>query len=257
MVYSIFLRTLIISVMLLFIMPAQAQVPASGADTLNSAMQGFIIRLEAAKQQKILPRLSNSQDAKALETLWDVPAVIGSGPYRATDLPVLMDIIQQQAQVTKTYVLFSPGTDKEPDAARNSAAFQDEISRSSVAMLGFIAAALEAADDFAVTLKKDDDYKGRLAGLLQLRLGIQQVINGTALMLHGPDLKAANQERLTLALANNAPAIAKSITLQDRKTLLTIIESAKPNLSNTASLSAERFMGAMKSTDCTGLCALH
>lgn len=251
------IRALIITITATLSIPSQAQIPASGTDHLNKALQDFITRLEATKQAKIMPRFSDSKDAPALEALWDVHAIIGSPPYHATDLPVLMDIIQQQAQITKSYVLFSPDTDKAPDPARNSAAFQDEITRSSVAMLSFISAALEAATDFAANLKPDDDAKARLAGLLQLRLGIQQVINSTALMLHNSDLKAANQERLTLALAENAPVIAQATSLQDRKTLIGIIESVKPSLSEAARLSTESFFKEMKNKDCTGLCTLH
>lgn len=251
------IRNVLLATAIMFSIPSHATVPVSGAEHLNTALQGFITRLEEAKKLKLLPRISNSKDVPVLEALWDVPAIIGTAPYRATDLPILMDIIQQQAQVTKTYVLFSPDAGKLPDTDRNSVAFQDEISRSSVAMLSFIAAALEASEDFAQALTKDDTYKARLAGVLKLRLGLQQVINGTALMLRSPDLKPDNQQRLMLALADNAPAIAAAVSLQDRKTLISVIEGAKPALSTTASTAADRFIKAMQNTDCTGLCALH
>lgn len=251
------IRNLILATTIMLSMPSVAAVPVDSTDYLNKALEGYITRLEETKKLKLLPRISDSKDAPALEALWNVPAIIGTAPYRGTDLPALMDIIQQQAQITKTYVLFSPDANKQPDPERNSIAYQDEISRSSVAMLGFITAALEASEDYALTLEKNDTYQARLAGVQKLRLGLQQVINGTALMLRNPDLKPENKERLMLALADSAPAISAAVSIQDRKTLMTIIEGAKPNLSITANAAADRFIKAMQSTDCTGLCALH
>ena len=251
------LAVLALGISVAFSSPLQATVLASGMDHLNKALQDFIVRLEETKRTKLPPRLSNSQDAPVLEALWNVPAIIGQAPYQASDLPVLMDIIQQQAQVTKAYVSFSADPQKPADTEKNSVAFQDEISRSSAAMVSFIAAALEAAGNYAETVKTDSNGKAQTDTILKLRLGLQQVINGSALMLNNPELNAHNQERLALALADNAPAIAKAISLQDRKMLSNIVERSKPVLRDTAKQSADRFISAMNDKDCTGLCALH
>lgn len=238
-------------------LPAAATVPSSGPDNLNKALQSFIVRLEKTKETKLPPRLSNTEDAKVLEALWDVPAIIGQAPYKASDLPILMDIIQQQAQITKAYVLFSPDPQKQADTKNNSIAFQDEITRSSAAMISFIAAALEAANDYASAVKSDSNSKAQTDTILKLRLGLQQVINGSALMLSNPELNAHNQERLALALAGNATVIATSISLQDRTMLSNIVKGAKPVLRETARQSADQFITTMANKDCTGLCALH
>lgn len=251
------LAILALGISVAFSSPLQATVPATGTDHLNKALQKFIVRLEETKRTKLPPRLSNSQDAPVLEDLWNVPAIIGQAPYQASDLPILMDIIQQQAQVTKAYVSFSADPQKPADTEKNSIAFQDEITRSSAAMVSFIAAALEAAGDYAETLKTTSNGKAQTDTILKLRLGLQQVINGSALMLSNPELNAHNQERLAQALADNAPAIAKAISLQDRKMLSNIIERAKPVLRDTARQSADRFISAMANKDCTVLCALH
>lgn len=237
--------------------PAAATVPSGGVDHLNKALQGFIIRLEKTKETKLPPRLSNPEDAKALEALWNVPAIIGQAPYKASDLPVLMDIIQQQAQVTKAYLLFSPDPKKQADTKNNNIAFQDEITRSTASIISFIAAALEAAEDYALIAQSDKNSKAQTDTILKLRLGLQQVINGAALMLSNPELNTHNQEKLAQALAVNATIIARSISLQDRKMLSNIVKSAKPVLRETARQSADRFMTAMDNKDCTGLCALH
>lgn len=251
------LAILALGIAVTFSSPLQATVPATGTDHLNKALQEFIVRLEETKRTKLPPRLSNIQDAPVLEDLWNVPAIIGQAPYQASDLPILMDIIQQQAQVTKAYVSFSADPQKPADTEKNSIAFQDEITRSSAAMVSFIAAALEAAGDYAETLKTTSNGKAQTDTILKLRLGLQQVINGTALMLSNPELNAHNQERLAQALADNALAIAKAISLQDRKMLSNIIERAKPVLRDTARQSADRFISAMANKDCTALCALH
>ena len=237
--------------------PAVATVPSNGPDHLNSALQAFIVQLEKAKETKLPPRLSNTEDAKVLEALWNAPAIIGQAPYKASDLPVLMDIIQQQAQVTKAYVLFSPDPQKQADTKNNSIAFQDEITRSSAAMIRFIAAAMEAAEDYAAAVQTDKGNKAQTDTILKLRLGLQQVINGAALMLSNPELNAHNQERLAQALAENAATIARSISLQDRTMLSNIVKGAKPVLRETARQSADQFITTMENKDCTGLCALH
>ena len=251
------LSVLVLAAATAFSPPAQAAVQLSGLDHLNKAIQDFIVRLDESKKTKMPPRLSNSQDAPVLEALWDVPAIIGNAPYLASDLPVLMDIIQQQAQVSKAYVMFSPDPQKQADTERNSTAFQDEISRSSAAMISFIAAALEAAGDYTATLKTDGSDKARSDSIIKLRLSLQQVINGTALMLRNPELNAHNQERLALALADNAAAITKAISLQDRTMLINVVKGAQPVLRDTARTSADRFITALENKDCTGLCALH
>ncbi len=251
------LAILALGISVAFSSPLQATVPATGTEHLNKALQEFIVRLEETKRTKLPPRLSNTEDAKALEALWNVSAIIGQAPYKTSDLPVLMDIIQQQAQVTKAYVLFSPDPQKQADIKNNNIAFQDEITRSSAAMISFIAAALEAASDYADTVKNVSNSKAQTDTILKLRLGLQQVINGSALMLSNPELNAHNQERLAQALADNAIVIASSISLQDRKMLSNITERAKPVLRDTARQSADRFISAMVNKDCTGLCALH
>lgn len=237
--------------------PVTATVPPDGIDHLNKALQDFIVRLEKTKETKLPPRLSSSEDAPALEALWNVPAIIGQAPYKASDLPVLMDIIQQQAQITTAYTQFSPDPKKTADTKNNSIAFQDEISRSTASMISFIAAALEAAEDYAAVIQTDKNSKAQTDTILKLRLGLQQVINGAALMLSNPELNTHNQERLAQALAENATVIARSISLQDRKMLSNIVKGAKPVLRETARQSADRFMTTMDNQDCTGLCALH
>lgn len=237
-------------------LPARAVVPVGSTEHMTGALQGFISRLEEAKQANLLPQLSNSKDAPVLEALWDIPAIIGSAPYHATDLPILMDIIQQQAQIIQIYIVYTPDQSKKPDIAKNSIAFQDEISRASVAMLSFSAAALQAADEFASNLKQDGSDKARIEGLVKLRAGLQQVINTTALMLRNPDLKKANQEQLATALAAVAPAIVNEITLQDRKVLSAILEEIRPRLSQTAQQSISNFITTMSASSCAGLCAL-
>lgn len=235
---------------------ALATVPTSGTQHLEKALQGFIQRLDKSRQTKMPPLLSNNEDAKVLEELWNVPAMIGSPPYKATDLPVLMDMIQQQAQISKVYVLFSPDPEKKADTEKNSITFQDEISRSSAVMVSLIAAALDAAEDYAATLKPEN-VKAQTGPLLKLRLSLQQVITGTTLMLRNPELTAHNQALLTQALADNAASIAKAISVQDRAMLITLVQGAKPQLKGNASASADKFIKLMENKDCAGLCALH
>ncbi|MGQ5717427.1 hypothetical protein [Pseudochrobactrum asaccharolyticum] len=237
--------------------PATATVPPGGTEYLNKALQGFIMRLEKSKETKLPPRLSNTEDAKVLEALWNVPAIIGQAPYKATDLPVLMDIMQQQAQITTAYTQFSPDPQKQADTKSNSIAFQDEIIRSTAAMISFISATLEAAGNYASSAPADKNGKAQTDAILKLRLGLQQVINGSALMLSNPELNAHNQERLAQALAGNASVIAASISLQDRTMLSNIVKGAKPVLRETARQSADQFIATMGNKDCTGLCALH
>lgn len=235
--------------------PAQAYVPVQGTDQLNTAMQRFVSQLELRKAQHILPLLSNSEDAVVLEALWNLPVMIGTSPYRASDLPVLMDMIQQQAQVSKTYVLFAPQADKAPDITSNSTVFQDEISRSSVAMLGLIAAALEAGNDFTSDLTQQADHKTRLAALVKLRRGLVQVISTTILMLHNPELKPHNQALITTALADYGSAMTTGISLQERQIILSVLNDAQSGLSEAARAASGRFITQLERKDCSGLCA--
>jgi len=232
---------------------ASAEVPANSQTYLSRSFQQLDTIARTRRAEGSLPRLANPRDAKVLEALWDRKEILGSGPYRSADVPILLDAFEKENAVFKTYVFFSPDPQKLPQTDQNTAFFQDEVSRSSAFLLSVYSSGLEALTDFVAQLKPGEFNDARRQGLQQTRMGIQEFVSGAVIMMRSPALRVENRVAIADALQENAKRLAASMSVVDRQALVAIASTltdpeTAPQLKS--------FTAAMQSTECVGLCLI-
>ncbi|SEG64048.1 hypothetical protein SAMN04488115_10856 [Bosea lathyri] len=239
-------------------LPGRAEVPANGAVYMDAAY-GAVESLMRAKPGTVtLPRLADPVDGRILADVWNAPAILGTAPYTAASIEALLGIIQKQTQVLQAYLLFSPDPAKQkPDAARNAVEFQDELTRSHEFRLKLVAASLQAMNDFGARLTAEEKTDARFQGLRQMRLGLMEIVTGSALALRNPALRPANQLMLARSFSDNAAALAAGIAPLDRKAVIDALQAAMPNLKQDAQKAISGFAATVSAAPCDGLCRLE
>jgi hypothetical protein len=242
----------------LFAWGARAEVPANGQAYMDAAFTSVESLIKASQTLKpVLPRLADPVDGKVLADLWNVPAILGQAPYAASDISALLDIIQKQTRILQIYALFTPEPGrKEPDQAANAAEFQDELTRSRSFLLKAAGAALPAINDFAAKLQPEEKTDARIRGLREMRLGLQEIVVGSALALRSPGLRDANRLLLARGFAENAAGIATGLEQADRQALVSALQAAKSNLKPDAQKAIADTVAAFSAAPCEGLCKL-
>lgn len=236
---------------------AAADVPASSATHLRTAHVALDALIRRARPNGTLPRWSEPESGKVLEQLWDAPAILGQPPYTSKDVPLLLDILQKQIQVLKTYALFPAGPGMAPDTVRNASVFQDEITRAQVFLIKTIAVALVAMNDAVGQLGPLGMTDMRRQGLRRTQRGIQELVTGAVVTLRNPALRPANQALLAETLRDNAATIAGATPRGDRAPLLATIQLALPTLGPTARAPMQSVASTLSGAPCDRLCALE
>jgi len=236
---------------------ARAEVPANGQAYLDAAFTSVESLLKLYDGKGALPRLADPVDGKVLADLWDAPAILGKGPYGSADLPALLDIVQKQTRILQVYALFSPDGRKEADQAANAVEFQDEMTRARVFLLKAVGGAMPAINDFSFKLKDEERTEARAQGLRQMRLGLQEIVVGSALALRGQGLRDANRLLLVQALADNAAGIAAALVPPDRNALVGALQAVSPSLKPEAQKAVSAFATAMAAAPCEGFCKVN
>lgn len=237
---------------------ARAEMPANGKAYHDAAFASVesLLRLYNGKQAP--PRLSDPVDGKVLADTWNAPAILGKPPYPAENLSALLDIIEKQARILQAYALFSPRPGRQaPDQAANAVEFQDELTRGRVFLLKAVGGASSALYDFASNLTEADKTEARVKGLRQMRLGLQEIVVGSALALRGSGLRDANRLLIAQAFAENAAGIAASLTSPDRNALVSALQSVSPSLKPEAQKAIAEFVSTMAAAPCEGFCTVN
>ncbi|MCO5092601.1 hypothetical protein [Bosea sp. (in: a-proteobacteria)] len=244
--------------LLLLAPAAEAEVPANGKAYLDAAFASVQSLLRLYDGKPTLPRLSDPVDGKVLADVWNLPAILGTPPYAAPDLALLLEFIQKQTQILQVYALFSPEPGrKEPDQAANAVEFQDELSHARVFLLRAAGGALSAINDFSFRLKDDEKTEERARGLREMRLGLQEIVVGSALALRDPGLTDANRLLIAGAFAENAAGIAAALAPPDRNALVGALQAVRPSLRPEAQKAISDFATAVASAPCEGFCLVN
>lgn len=237
---------------------ARAEVPANGQAYLDAAYASVESLLKLYDGKGALPRLSDPVDGKVVADIWNMPAILGNAPYGADDLPALLDIVQKQTRILQVYALFSPDPGrKQPDQAANAVEFQDELTRARAFLLKAAGGALSAINDFSFRLKDDDKTEERARGLRQMRLGLQEIVVGSALALRAPGLRDANRLLIAQAFAENAAGIAAALAPPDRNALVGALQAVSPSLQPEAQKAVSQFATAVAAAPCEGFCLVN
>lgn len=241
----------------LFTAAARAEVPANGLAYADAAVEAVesLMRIE---RKSGMPRLADKVDGKVLEDVWNEGAILGAPPYDANDIQPLLQIVQKEARILQAYTLYTPSPGRtKPDLAANAAEFQDEISRSQAFLIKAVGASLEAIGDFVAQLPPEARTEARIQGVRQMRLGLQEIVNGLSLGLRSPALREANQLLLARALAEASPRLIAGLSAADRNALAATLKAAQPGLKPAAQKPVADVIAAAGSAACEGLCALQ
>jgi hypothetical protein len=235
----------------------RAEVPVSGRETLEKAYRALDDRVSERRTEGKMPRLSDPADARLLEAFWNLDAILGRHPYMAKDVPALLDIIERQKKILKSYLYFNPDTATSPNTARNGFVFQDEVVRGSVFLMRVVAAAFEAIGDFTANLKPEQLTDIRRDGLKKMRTGLLEMLDGAAQMMRSPDLSLMNRESIAAAFAKSAAPLAAGLTVADRAVLVALARSAMNSVGPEGQKALNAFMATMSEITCKGLCRIE
>lgn len=237
---------------------ARAEVPANGKAYLDAAYASVESLFKLYDGKPSLPRLSDPVDGKVLADVWNVSAILGTPPYGAGDMETLLDFVKKQTSILQAYALFSPQPGrKAPDQAANAVEFQDELTRTRVFLLQAAGGALSAINDFAVKLNDQDKTEERARGLREMRLGLLEIVVGSALALRSPELRDANRLLITQAFAANAAGIASALAPPDRSALVSALQTVRPTLKPEAQKAISDFATAVTAAPCETFCLVN
>ncbi len=246
-----------VSLLILSVSHAWAEVPPSAIAHLNAAFAALDSLARETRTKGLLPRWSVPSDRLVLERVWDAPALLGTPPYSAKDVPLLIEIGEKQSAIYKTYVFFSTDPAILPDTAKNSVLFQDEITRASVMITTSFGAATQAMGDFVEHLKPEEMTDVRRRGLKRFRLGMLELVSGFALSLRSPASHDDNRALLVGSLSDNAAALAKATPRVDRSAFIATVQTFVASLPPELQAKMTVFISAMSSPVCDDLCAIE
>ena len=245
------------AVILMTAATGRAEVSPGAVSAFHANHAQFEALLAETRARGTLPRLSEPQEAPVLNRLWDVGMLFRRPPYTLDDLSPLLDVMEKQHMVLRTYLTHASDPQARPNLALNFVTFQDEVSQALAAQINGWGAVIAARNDMLrypspETLAADDQAK-----LRDFRTSVLEVIGRAVLLLRVPEIRHPAQATIATALGENADAIAGLMTRRDRTMLDTAMEAALPALPAEAQRPARLFMGAMRESPCRGLCALN
>lgn len=250
-------RLFLPAVVLLGAQPSAASPPPSARAELDGAYADLDALARRARQAGGLPRWSDPEAARVLARLWNKPTILGAPPYKAVDLPLLLDIGARQNAVYKTYLLFAPQLDTLPDTAANTTRYQDEITRATAAMLQVQAAQVEALGAFWASLPTGERTPVRREGAQRMRAGLVEFLTGVLISLRLPTLRADNRRILVDALAETAGPLGAGLPLSDRTALTAQVAAAGAALPADERERVTALASTFAGRDCTSLCAIE
>lgn len=236
---------------------ARAEVTPGALSWFNAAYAQFELLLPQARSRGTLPRLAVPHEAHVLSRLWDVDALFRRPPYTLDDVAPLLDVMEKQHIVLRTYLTHTADPQARPNLAQNFVTYQDEVAQALAAQINGWGAVIAARNDMLrypspETLAPEDQSK-----LREFRTGVLEVLGRAVLLLRVPEIRPATQATITAALGEHADAIAGLMTRRDRTMLDTAMEAALPAMPAEAQRPAKLFISAMRESPCRGLCALN
>ena len=247
---------LVIAAILMAAGPARTEVSPGAVSGFNANYAAFEALLAETRARGTLPRLAVPREAEVLNRLWDVDMLFGRPPYTLADLSPLLDVMDKQHVVLRTYLTHASDPAARPNLAANFVTFQDEVAQALAAQINGWGAVIAARGDMVrypspETLAPDDQTK-----LRDFRDSVLEVIGRAALLLRVPEIRPAAQVTIATALGDNADALAGLMTRRNRVMLATAMEAVLPSLPAEAQRPAKLLMAATRESPCRGLCAL-
>lgn len=234
--------------------PARAELPADAVANLDKAATDFVALLKDPAYKASPPRLTDDKAKLAFAALFDRETLLGTAPYRATDMQPLLSVFSGYFTLTKVYIEAKDAEGKPTPG--NELTYQDELTQFGKAMLASGGAISEALTDQAKSKLADQFSEEEKARLAKLRLGVSQVFSSTISLVQNPEYSKENKVVLTQALAANGEAFRDIITVAERANISSAAAQAIMYAPKDIEQEMTAFIDQLKSEDCTGLCAL-
>ena len=90
-----------------------------------------------------------------------------------------------------------------------------------------------------------------------MRLGLQEIVVGSALALRSPELRDANRQLIAKAFADNAAGIASSLAPPDRNALVSALQAVRPSLKPEAQKAISDFAATVTAAPCEVFCLVN
>ncbi len=142
--------------------------------------------------------------------------ILGTSPYVAADVPVLLGIVDQWNKISKTYLLFTAKPGTVPNTAVTTIRYQNELARGVDALMHAMAAVAEAIVPFWESLPDKDHTTVRRAGIQNIRVGLVQTLQEVLTTMRLQNFHADNRRILALAIVETADIISRSLSEADR-----------------------------------------
>ncbi len=240
--------------------------PTPSLDAFKSANNQLLASIERAeKAGGELPRITDPVTRPMFEGAFNERVLSG---VDKSNVGELLDICSQPIKVAVAYSLH--GLDKVARSTsqnqlpavsaavmnRNSVTYQDE----EVVALAFATscAALEipAMTKFWEGLPAAERTATRRQGLAHARHGIMELYAGVLTMQNQPSYSAANRATALDAAEKHAGAFAYALALEDRKSVIGLINVALASATPAERVKLIRVRDVMSIATCTGLCAV-
>ena len=230
-----------------------AAAPPDAGQRMTAAFNAAQALAKQDRAQGKAPTLDDPRERPVLEQLWDAPALLGRPPYTAADAPVLLTVVNTQAQIIGFYLAFSPDPAHPADATRNIVTFQDEIVRAFAFATQAAAASVPALTDAAAHMTPDQLDRTK-PGTAQLRAGTQQFAVRWAALVNNPALHPDNRERLLGSMASAGPALAAGLTVPQRDAMRRAMQPGIDGLPPAQRARLAAVSSALASQQCDGFC---
>ncbi|KTS25269.1 hypothetical protein NS230_09505 [Methylobacterium indicum] len=237
--------------------PVLASPPPDARQELSAAITEFQTLAERTLEAGDLPRWADPEGARVLARVWDRQRILGTSPYVAADVPVLLGIVDQWNKISKTYLLFTAKPGTVPNTAVTTIRYQNELARGVDALMHAMAAVAEAIVPFWESLPDKDHTTVRRAGIQNIRVGLVQTLQEVLTTMRLQNFHADNRRILALAIVETAGIISRSLSEADRTAMAAQVTATIQALPEEEGDWLIPALAPFSQPGCTGLCAIN
>ena len=237
--------------------PATAQ--QGGIDDYLATATRFEAYVAASAAGGALPRMDDREARAMLRRLTDMRATFGRASYTPADLERLGSVLERAMATASLYMQHnvdptSASPETQTAQGMNIVTYQNEV----MPLLGFAldAAALIArtqARAFEGGVTPDEATRARL---VQMRGGIQQMLNGVIGLSAAPGISFENRLVALRAISRNAPTFAVTLSVAQREEALAALNANGESDNADVARETARAMAGLTVESCTGFCPL-
>lgn len=247
---------------------AGGAVAAGPDDDYALAQQNFDRRVAEARLENRMPRLSDPSFRPIIRTLSDRQRFLESRKFAPAELDALMVMCNGSNRSMMAYAFFgigdvSPRTVLDPAkkaamgpaVARNTAAFQDEMTMLLAFNMQCTGKALPLINAMVATFKPELLNAQQRDGIAKMRAGAFKMLVGGAGSVTDAAMSKENKRKIAAAASINAPIFAEAVDLASRKQAHDYLESIAGRVPPEFLVPFRQIVLATTRKECNALCA--